>query len=176
VNVLAIVGINGSDTPNPAGLIGRYVIDFEQGEPLTGAIDKNWKTNRQQVNGWKAAEFDDSNWVAAKEVAGFGDAPWGMVAEQPVTLSPLAAADPFRGRFTMPADVDASKCRVCVEMTDLPDDSASIRVNGTYAGGVIGRPLRLDISRHVKAGENAIVIEPLAPKAVRIVVHGSARR
>jgi hypothetical protein len=29
----------------------------------------------------------------------------------------------------------------------------------------------LDITAHVKAGENTIVIEPLAPKAVRVVIY-----
>ena len=95
--------------------------------------------------------------------------PAAKPARRPLTVSPVAAADPFHGRVTIPADVDLAHCRVYLEMDDLPDDSAAVTVNGTYAGGVIGKPLRLDITRHVKAGENAIQIEPLAPKAVRLV-------
>jgi hypothetical protein len=90
---------------------------------------------------------------------------------RPVTLSPVKAADPFRGRVTIPADVDLSHCRVFVEMEALPDDSAAVKVNGVAAGGTIGKPTRLDITSHVKAGENTIEIEPLAPKAARIVVY-----
>ena len=37
-NVLAIAAINGGQSPNPAGLLGRFIVDFEQGPPLTGAI------------------------------------------------------------------------------------------------------------------------------------------
>ena len=85
----------------------------------------------------------------------------------------MAAADPFRGHFAVPADVDPAKCRVCLEMDGLPDDSAAVTVNGVYAGGVIGRPLRLDITRHLKPGENTVVIEPLAPKSARIVVYSA---
>ena len=82
----------------------------------------------------------------------------------------MKAADPFRGRATIPADVDLAHCRVCLEMDDLPDDSAAVTVNGQRAGGLIGRPLRLDITRYLKPGENTIVIEPLAPKAATVGV------
>jgi hypothetical protein len=91
--------------------------------------------------------------------------------QRPKTLSPVAAADPFRSHFTLPVDIDTKKCRVCLEMEGLPDDSAAITVNGVYAGGVIGRPLRLDITHRLKSGENTVVIEPLAPQAARIVFY-----
>lgn len=92
------------------------------------------------------------------------------------TVSPVASADPFAANFTMERDVDISKCRVVLEMDGLPDDSASVTVNGVFAGGVIGRPLRLDISRRVEAGENHVVIEPLAPKSAKIVFYPSAEQ
>jgi hypothetical protein len=90
---------------------------------------------------------------------------------RPVTLSPVKAADPFCGRVTIPADVDLSHCRVFLEMEDLPDNSAAVKVNGQPAGGVIGRPTRLDISPLVKPGENSVLIEPLAPKSAKIVFY-----
>ncbi len=88
-----------------------------------------------------------------------------------VTLSPLKAADPFRGRVTIPADVDLAHVRVFLEMEAVPDDSAAVKVNGLAAGGVIGKPSRLDITSCIKAGENAIEIGPLAPKAAKIVFY-----
>jgi hypothetical protein len=87
------------------------------------------------------------------------------------TLSPVAAADPFRAHFALPADVDPAKCRVYLEMEGLPDDSAAVTVNGMRAGGVIGRPLRLEIGRHVRPGSNLVVIEPLAPRRAKIAVY-----
>jgi hypothetical protein len=87
---------------------------------------------------------------------------------RPLTLGPVKAADPFRGRVTLPADVDPARCRVYLEMDDLPDAAAAVRVNGAYAGGAIGRPSRLDISGCLKPGENQILVEPLAPKAARL--------
>jgi len=90
---------------------------------------------------------------------------------RPITLGPVKAADPFLGHATIPADLDLAHCRVYLEMDDLPDDSAAVKVNGASAGGVIGKPSRLDISSRVKAGQNTFEIEPLAPKAARIVFY-----
>jgi hypothetical protein len=91
---------------------------------------------------------------------------------RPLTVSPVKAADPFRATFAISADLDFSKVRVCLEMDDLPDLSALVTINGAHVGGVIGKPSRLDISRSVKAGDNTIVVEPLAPKAARIAFYG----
>jgi hypothetical protein len=90
---------------------------------------------------------------------------------RPLTLGPVKVADLFHGRVTIPADVDLARCRVYLEMDDLPDDAAAVKVNGASAGGLIGKPSRLDITRHLKAGENAITIEPLAPKAARLAFY-----
>ena len=95
------------------------------------------------------------------------------MTRKPLTLGPVKAADPFRGRATIPAGVDLQKCRVFLEMEDLPDEAAAVTVNGARAGGLIGPPLRLDITRHVKPGENYVIIEPLAPKSARLAFHDS---
>jgi len=95
-------------------------------------------------------------------------------ANRPKTISPVAAADPFRGRCVIPADVDLAKCRFFLEMDGLPDDSAAVTVNGMYSGGMIGRPLRLDITHCVKPGENTVIIEPLAPKSAKLVFYAAA--
>ncbi len=171
LNALAVAATNGSDQPNPAGLIGRFTVEFEQGPPLEGRIDKTWKTSQQKQEGWTNVHFDVSKWVPALESVEFGKGPWGTFQDRQLAVSPVAAADPFRGRFTIPADIDRTKCRVFLEMKDLPDDSAAVSINGAYAGGVIGRPGRLDITRCVKTGENKVFIEPLAPKSVRIVIY-----
>jgi len=171
LNALAVAATNGSDQPNPAGLIGRFAVEFEQGSPLEGRIDKTWKTSRQKQEGWTDVKFDASRWASVLESVDFGKGPWGSFQDRQLAVSPVAAADPFRGRFTIPVDVDRAKCRVFLEMKDLPDDSAAVSINGEYAGGVIGRPGRLDITRCVKTGENKVFIEPLTPKSVRIVIY-----
>jgi hypothetical protein len=93
---------------------------------------------------------------------------------RPVTRSPVKAADPYRGHGTIPADVDAANCRTLLEMIDLPGEAARVIVNGEPAGGLIGKPCRLDISSHVRVGANEIRIVPLAPKSARLVFYGKA--
>ena len=61
VQMLAIAAINGGQVPNPAGLLGRFIIDFDQGPPLTGTTDKTWKTSRHEKD-WNGARLDDSTW------------------------------------------------------------------------------------------------------------------
>jgi len=53
----------------------------------------------------------------------------------------------------------------------LPDDCAAITVNGTAVGGFLGTPARLDVTAHLKRGQNTIEIAPLAPKAARVVIY-----
>ncbi|MCC6124836.1 MAG: hypothetical protein IT426_07740 [Pirellulales bacterium] len=171
-NVLAVAATNAGGNPNPAGLVGRYAIEFDDGASLSGGIDETWKTADRDAPGWNAPRFDDAKWTNAREVADFGGGPWGAIdGRRRMTVSPLAAADPFRGRFAVPDDALEAGHRVFLEMDDLPDDAAAVTVNGEYAGGVIGKPARLDITARVKAGDNAILVEPLAPKSVRLVIY-----
>jgi alpha-L-rhamnosidase len=175
-NILAVAAKNGGTASNPAGLIGRIWIEFEQGEPLVETIDKTWKAAKDEQKDWNALAREDSGWLAAKEIAAMGDAPWGSLSVGKATLSPVVAADPFRSRFTLPKSMDLANARVCLEMDALPDDAASVTVNGVYAGGVIGKPSRLDITRCVKKdGENTIVIEPLSPKSARLVFYSGMK-
>ena len=88
-----------------------------------------------------------------------------------MTLSPVKA-DPFLGRCEIPASVDLAKVRVILEMDELaPEEAARVAVNGAYAGGLIAKPLRLDVTRHVKPGANTIEIVPFAPKSARLAVY-----
>ena len=174
-NQLAIQAVNATDKPSPAGLIGRLTVEFDQGEPLQVAIDKTWRTAKEEQKGWEQAGFDDSPWAAAKELVAFGGAPWGRLGGGGggLTRSPVAAADPFVGRCELPADVDLDRSRVFLVMDALaPEEAARVTVNGAYAGGFIGKPFRLDVTGHLKKGPNTIRIEPFAPQTAQLVVHG----
>jgi hypothetical protein len=81
------------------------------------------------------------------------------------------AASPFSGKCHVPNDIDLTKTRICIDMEDLTDEaSARVTVNGNYAGGFIGKPYRLDVTKHLHHGENLVRIEPFAPKSVRLVL------
>jgi len=48
--------------------------------------------------------------------------------------------------------------------------SAAVTVNGTYAGGFIGAPYRIDITRAVKPGANTLEAKPFRLVNPKIVV------
>lgn len=82
-----------------------------------------------------------------------------------------APGTPFTGSCKLPDGVSPGTERVYLEMDGLaPEEAARITINGSPAGGFIGRPFRLDVTRHLKPGENTIKIEPFAPKSVRLRV------
>ncbi len=168
-NVVAIAATNGGSEANPAGLIGAVVVEFESGEAMTCRIDGTWKTSDGEQAGWNGVGFDDSSWKAAMVIGKMGDGPWGNFGGR-VTVSPIVA-DPFVGKCRVPLYVDPAKYRIYVEMEELPDTAGSVKVNGVLAGGVIGKPCRVNVSGLVKAGENTIEIRPLSPKGVRLVFY-----
>ena len=171
-NAFAVKAVNTSSEPNPAGLIGRYVITFEKGTPVAGCIDGSWRVARQAPDGWQQPGFEDASWKRAEKVADFGGGPWGQRGGDGarVTTSPIQA-DLCRGRFTLSADVDLAKVRAVLQMTGVPRGAAAVTVNGKHAGGVIGGPYRLDVTDHLKTGRNTVEIAPMAPKKVRIVFY-----
>jgi hypothetical protein len=87
-------------------------------------------------------------------------------AASPVT------ADPFTGTCEIPADLDLATSRVFLEVDDLaPEAAASVRVNDQPAGGFIGRPLRLNVTRFLKPGTNKIRLDPFSTNSARLVVY-----
>jgi hypothetical protein len=166
LNQLALLAVNGTDHASPAGLIGQLTVEFDQGAPLTERVDKSWKTSKDKVASWTEASFDDGAWIAAREVVAFGAGPWGRLGGGSLTLSPVKA-DPFDGHCEI---TTTPKGPVYLEMGEIaPEAAARVTINGQYAGGVIGKPLRLDVTAHLKPGRNTVRIEPFAPKGTRLV-------
>ncbi len=97
--------------------------------------------------------------------------PGEIAAGRQYTASPVDD-DSFEGTVEIPADVDRKNSRICLELDELsPEAAASITVNGSFAGGFIGKPFRLDVTRHLKAGTNTIKISPFSPKTARLVAY-----
>ena len=88
-----------------------------------------------------------------------------------VNTSPVQA-NPFDGSCVIPADLDLTKSRVYLEVDELaPEAAASVTVNGRFAGGFIGKPLRLEVTRLLRTGSNTIHLDPFAPNSARLVVY-----
>ncbi len=92
-------------------------------------------------------------------------------AGRPFTASP-AIANPFEGACTIPADIDLATARVFLEAEGLtPEAAARVTINGQSAGGFIGKPLRLDVTRQLRPGGNTVRLEPFAPASVKLSVY-----
>ena len=76
-NLIAAWVRNVGDKPNPAGLIGKLVVEFEPGEPLVIPTGAQWRTSAGEPAGWITPEFDDSHWQPARVLGPSGMPPWG---------------------------------------------------------------------------------------------------
>lgn len=148
-NVLTIEANNLDVKPNPAGLVGILRVEFAAGKPMVEKIDASWQ-----------ASNDSKTWTSAKVIADYGDSPWGGKS------TAVRKADPFKGHCLLPKKFAAAY----LQMADVTE-GASIKVNGKFAGGMIGAPYRLNVTSLVKQGVNTFEIEPYAPKSVRLVVY-----
>lgn len=167
-NMVAISAVNGGTEPNPAGILGRLFVEFENGETVSVLVDKSWKTAKEKLAGWETNALDDRDWLAARPVARYGQGPWGRLGKG--QKSPVAA-NPFSGTCSVPDSIDLSTARVFLELEELAsEEAARVTVNGQYTGGFIGKPLRLDVTMYLKHGANTVKIEPFAPMAIRLVV------
>ena len=81
---------------------------------------------------------------------------------------------PFKGRFEVPGTPIAPGERMFLEIIrPTSEDACRVAVNGLEAGGFIGAPYRLDITRHLKSGTNEVTLAPFGPTAVRLLRVGT---
>jgi hypothetical protein len=94
-----------------------------------------------------------------------------IAAGRKYNASPVEA-DPFTGVCTIPDHVDLTSSRIYIELEGIkPEEAAAITINGKPAGGFICRPLRLDVTRFLKPGDNHIGVVPFAPNTVKLSVY-----
>lgn len=82
----------------------------------------------------------------------------------------------FQGAADIPANFLSPGRRaylVCEFDSAVPEDAAAIRINGTPCGGFIGKPYRIDITKHLKPGRNTLHIEPFPVQRVLIQSYGT---
>jgi hypothetical protein len=167
-NLLAVAATNTLDTANPAGLIGKLVVELTEGDTLSIPVDASWKASPREEEGWATAAFQDTSWSTAQRLVDFGGSPWGRLGGRRLTLSPVKP-DPFLGESEVPARLLRPGRRVYLEMgPPQPEGAARVTVNGHDAGGVIGAPYRLEIGRYLHPGTNRVLLEPFAPAWARL--------
>lgn len=104
-NALAVQAENTASSP--AGLIGKLVVSLDNGTELTVPVDGTWKCSEKRVEGWTDPDFDDTAWRSARELGGFGIAPWGRPA---AAIYPLPL---FRRVFTVEKPLRRAVVHVC---------------------------------------------------------------
>ena len=141
--------------PGPAGFVAAFT--WPGGAFRTGAA--NWEVTR-----------DDGTFVKAGEVCAYGGSPWGRIGEkQQITFSTFAESVATDCAFTLPAR--KSGARVYLVCDDVAGEkSAAVTVNGTFAGGFIGAPYRLDITKSVKDGANTLQTKPFRLTNPKILI------
>ncbi|MBO7683740.1 MAG: hypothetical protein J6T51_03340 [Kiritimatiellae bacterium] len=141
--------------PGEAGLVASFV--WEGGVFATNGND--WEVKRE------GEEF-----VRAKRIAGFGSGVWKTLgSKEQITCSPFAESVATTLSFTMPEFKKGERVYFVCDGTE-GENSAAATVNGAYAGGFIGAPYRLDITKSVKSGSNTLEAKPFRLKNPRIVI------
>jgi alpha-L-rhamnosidase len=79
-NFLSVEVKNTTDAANPAGLIGKLIIEIKQASPQEIVTNQEWRSSKSGEAGWQGADFDDRGWEAAQELGAMGVEPWGDIS------------------------------------------------------------------------------------------------
>ena len=90
------------------------------------------------------------------------------VSQAGITRSPYTNSVSTACSFTVKAPESGERIYFVCDGTE-GENSAAVTVNGEFAGGFIGAPFRLDITRHVKSGSNMLEAKPFRIRNPRIV-------
>ncbi|MBN2182131.1 MAG: family 78 glycoside hydrolase catalytic domain, partial [Sedimentisphaerales bacterium] len=157
-NIFAISVTNVAPAPSPAGLVGKLVVEFESGEPMTIKIDGSWKTAQTVEDGWQNEDYDDQSWVEALVTADCGDMPWGDMEDDTLELPP----SPFLRKEFL---VENTVTRASLYVTAL--GLYEMHINGERVGGDYFTPgwtnydkrlhyYSYDVTDMISRGNNAV--------------------
>jgi hypothetical protein len=79
-NLIAVRAENSpAPSKNPAGLIARLAVTFDNGKRMVVVSGEAWRAENQECSQWEQAALDDSGWKPACVTAPFGGGPWGKI-------------------------------------------------------------------------------------------------
>lgn len=164
----------------------KVALKAGRNEIEVGALNRhNSESKRQRETGFVAAftwnggalRTDAARWEVARPggkflkprvVGKFGQGPWRHCMLGP-TKSPYKESVMTGMAFTLPRLKAGERVFLACDGTE-GENSAAVEVNGAFAGGFIGAPYRLDITRAVKAGANGLETKPFRLRNPRIVI------
>ena len=79
-NVLTVEASNGAEQANPAGLIGKLIVELADNQDLSVRTDSSWRSSLTSQSGWEEPNFNDTAWPASRSLGDAGMEPWGMPA------------------------------------------------------------------------------------------------
>jgi hypothetical protein len=156
-NILAIAAANGGTSPNPAGLIGKLILSYADGQQINIQMDATWKAAKTSQTGWQLPSFNDSSWVAALLLGTYGMSPWLTG----VTIQTQSGLPIFRREFVVQPGLQRAVVSICglgqYELT----------ANGTKVGDALLAPGwskydktclydTLDLTSYLTNGGNAL--------------------
>ena len=129
-----------------------------------------WSAGRLFSNalGWEVFREGEKP-VAPLEVCRYRSGVWGELVPRPkYAHSPFAESVATTLEFTLPELKSGERVFFVCDGTE-GEKSAAVTVNGAFAGGFIGAPYRLDITKAVRPGANTLETKPFRLKNPRIV-------
>ena len=94
-NVVAFIGHNGGDKPNPAGLLAGLHIELSNGQVIGLSSGTGWSaTDKPQPTGWSKAGFNDSAWGKSESLGARSMAPWNVGATAAINPSAVLGGKP----------------------------------------------------------------------------------
>jgi hypothetical protein len=158
-NILAIAAANGGTVPNPAGLIGKLVLNYADGTHTNIQMDATWKTtNGLPSGGWQLLGFNDSSWSNALVLGSYGISPWGTGVTVQNTNSALPI---FRRQLTVNAGLQRALIYICgLGQYELSANGAKVGKALLAPGWSLYNQTclydTLDLTSYLTNGDNAI--------------------
>ncbi len=75
------------------------------------------------------------------------------------------------GKCTIPNDINIKDYRVYLEMEGFEKPTVAVKVNNTHAGGVLGEPLRLNVTCLLHNDENNFEFQPYQPASASLIFY-----
>ena len=109
-NTVAIAVSNSGQERNPAGLIGKLVLNYADGTQTSVLLDATWKAANVLQTGWQLSGFNDGPWTNARVLGEFGITPWANDISVQAAQTPLPI---FRREFKVSAGLQRALICIC---------------------------------------------------------------
>jgi len=159
VNTLAVEARNEAE--GPAGVLARLALELGDGTSVVVTSDASWQATDLAMNDWTDPGGEPDGWSAARELAPYGQGPWGQLEGKALFLPPTRL---LRTEFTL----EQAPVRATLFSSAL--GIHEVRLNGARVGDELFAPgwtdyrIRVpyrahDVTALVHAGANALGAE-----------------